>query len=207
MSKYSLKTTNKNTVWHEPTIYRENREAQNSHRSVVLWFTGLSGSGKSTLAYALEDTLHKKGIRTYVMDGDNIRLGLCRDLGFSRNDRAENIRRIGEVSKLFMDAGVLTLTAFISPFRIDRRLVRNLLQQGDFVELFCKASLEVCESRDVKGLYRRARAGEITEFTGISSPYESPENPELVLDTEQDNVQECVHNIVNYLRAQGIVKY
>src|SRR3990172_11843447 len=167
MSGKSTKIRNENTVWHEPTIYRNNRESLNEHRSVIMWFTGLSGAGKSTLAHALEDYLHNKGIRTFVLDGDNIRHGLCKDLGFSDADRTENIRRIGEVSKILIDAGVLTMTAFISPFRKDRRLVREFVADGDFIEIYCKASLDICEDRDPKGLYKKARAGQIPEFTGI----------------------------------------
>ena len=151
------KITNQHTVWHEPDIYRVDREKLNGHKSAILWFTGLSGSGKSTLAHAVEDTLYKRGIRTYVLDGDNVRKGLNKDLGFSDEDRTENIRRIGEVSKLMVDAGIMTLTAFISPFIKDRDIVRNLVKAGDFIEIYCKASLEVCEQRDPKGLYKKAR--------------------------------------------------
>ncbi|OGT30830.1 MAG: adenylyl-sulfate kinase [Gammaproteobacteria bacterium RBG_16_51_14] len=196
---------NENTVWHEPTIYRNNRESLNEHRSVIMWFTGLSGAGKSTLAHALEDYLHNKGIRTFVLDGDNIRHGLCKDLGFSDADRTENIRRIGEVSKILIDAGVLTMTAFISPFRKDRRLVRELVADGDFIEIYCKASLETCENRDVKGLYKKARAGQIQEFTGISSPYEEPERPELIIDTANNTVETCVDQVVRYLETNKYI--
>ena len=161
------KITHQNTVWHEPSVYRKHREEMNGHKSVIIWFTGLSGAGKSTLAHALEDYLHKNKIRTYVLDGDNIRRGLCKDLGFSDDDRTENIRRIGEVSKLMMEAGVIVLTAFISPFIKDRKIVRELVLKGEFIEVHCDAPLVVCESRDVKGLYSKARSGEIPEFTGI----------------------------------------
>jgi adenylylsulfate kinase len=205
MSDRRTKITNENTTWHEPTVYRDNRETLNKHRSVIIWFTGLSGSGKSTLAHAVEDYLHKRGTRTFVLDGDNIRHGLCGDLGFSDEDRTENIRRIGEVSKLLVDAGVLTMAAFISPFRKDRNLVRELADEDDFIEIYCKATLEDCENRDVKGLYKKARAGEVPEFTGISSPYEEPENPELIIDTANSNIDACVEMIVNYLEEKGII--
>ncbi|HJZ40987.1 MAG TPA: adenylyl-sulfate kinase [Bacteroidales bacterium] len=199
------KIINQNTVWHEPTIFREDREKLNEHRSAILWFTGLSGAGKSTLAHAVEDYLHRLGIRTFVLDGDNIRQGLCKDLGFSDADRTENIRRIGEVSKLMLDAGVVVMTAFISPFRKDRQIVRDLVNKGDFIEIYCKASLEVCEDRDPKGLYKKARAGQIPEFTGISSPYEEPEKPELINETGKKSVDECVEQIIKYLKEKKIV--
>jgi adenylylsulfate kinase len=188
-----------NTVWHHATVTRKRREQQNGHKSVILWFTGLSGAGKSTLAHALEESLHQQHCRTFVLDGDNVRHGLCCDLGFSDEDRQENIRRIGEMSKLFIEAGVITLTAFISPFRSDRQKVRELVPEGDFIEIYCKASLGVCEKRDVKGLYKRARAGEIKEFTGISSPYEEPENPELVVNTGELSIEECVNQVIEFL--------
>ena len=199
------KITNQNIVWHEPTVFRSDREKLNKHKSVILWFTGLSGAGKSTLAHAVEDHLHKLGIRTFVLDGDNIRRGLCKDIGFSNEDRTENIRRIGEVSKLLMDAGIITLTAFISPFRKDRQIVRDLVNKGDFIEIYCNADLAVCESRDTKGLYRKARAGQIPEFTGISSPYEKPEQPELVLETGNLGINECVNQVIKYLQERDII--
>jgi adenylylsulfate kinase len=199
------KITNQNTIWHQPTVSRSDREKINGHRSCILWFTGLSGAGKSTLAHALEDTLYKRGVRTFVLDGDNVRRGLCKDLGFSDADRTENIRRIGEVSKLLMQAGVITLSAFISPFIKDRLLVRQLVRDGEFIEIFCNASLAVCEQRDVKGLYKKARAGLIPEFTGISSAYERPGQPELELDTAGQTVEECVREIVGYLEAHGVL--
>jgi len=198
MSK-SEKITNQNTVWHEPIITRADREALNRHRSCILWFTGLSGSGKSTLAHALEEKLHERGKRTYVLDGDNIRKGLCGDLGFSDEDRTENIRRIGEVAKLMIDAGLIVMTAFISPFRRDRQIARDLVEEGDFIEVFCDAPLDVCEDRDVKGLYRKARSGEIPEFTGISSPYEEPLAPELKLATGKLGIAACVDAAMDYL--------
>jgi adenylylsulfate kinase len=194
---------NKDVVWHHATVTRERRQKQNGHRSVILWFTGLSGSGKSTLAHAVEEELHKMGCRTFVFDGDNVRHGLNSNLGFSKEDRRENIRRIGEMCKLFIEAGVIALTAFISPFREDRERVRNLVPHGDFLEIFCDCSLEVCESRDIKGMYARARKGEIKEFTGISSPYEAPENAELVIDTTLP-LTTCVGKVLACLRERGI---
>ena len=167
-----------NLIWHEATVSRERRSKLNGHKSIVLWFTGLSGSGKSTLAHAIEEQLHHIGCSTFVLDGDNIRHGLCSDLGFSNTERKENIRRIGETSKLMLESGTIVLTAFISPFQEDRETVRNLMPHGDFIEIYCKASLETCEMRDVKGMYKRARAGEIKNYTGIDSPYELPVNPE-----------------------------
>jgi adenylylsulfate kinase len=199
------KVTNQNTVWHEPSVYRKDREKMNGHKSVIIWFTGLSGSGKSTIAHALEDYLHKNKIRTFVLDGDNIRHGLCKDLGFSDEDRTENIRRIGEVSLLMMETGVIVLTAFISPFKNDREIVRNLAAKGEFIEVYCDASLDVCESRDVKGLYKKARAGEIPEFTGISSEYERPVNPEIALDTVNQSIESEVESIIEYLCKRQII--
>jgi len=193
------------TVWHHATVTRVRREHMNAHRSAVLWFTGLSGSGKSTLAHAVEECLYGHGCRTFVLDGDNIRHGLCADLGFSLEDRSENIRRIGEVSKLLVEAGVIVLTAFISPSRQDRERARNLFLHGDFIEIFCDAPLEVCEQRDVKGLYARARAGEVKEFTGISSPYETPMNPDLTINTGSLPLDECVEQVLAVLRVRGII--
>ena len=194
-----------NIIWHEPTIYRRDREDMNGHKSAVVWFTGLSGAGKSTLSHALEDYLHKHQVRTYVLDGDNIRKGLCKDLGFDDASREENIRRIGEVSKLMMEAGVLVLTAFISPFRRDRDIVRNMLQEDEFFEIHVSAPIEVCEHRDVKGLYEKARSGEIKHFTGISSPYEVPQSPELALDTDANTVEQCVNELVALLNERKII--
>lgn len=193
-----------NTVWHHATVTRERREKLNGHKSAIVWFTGLSGSGKSTLAHAVEERLFQMGCRTFVFDGDNVRHGLCRDLGFSEQDREENIRRIGEMAKLFVEAGVIALTAFISPFRADRRKVRELVAEGDFIEIYCCCPIEVCEQRDVKGLYRRARAGEIKNFTGISSPYEEPEQPELTMDTGSVSLELCVDQIIGYLAGRGV---
>ncbi|MEW8007591.1 MAG: adenylyl-sulfate kinase [gamma proteobacterium symbiont of Ctena orbiculata] len=194
-----------NVFWHHATVTRERREKMNLHRAKLLWFTGLSGAGKSTLAHALEERLHQRGCRTYVFDGDNVRHGLCRDLGFGIEDRTENIRRIGEMSKLFVDAGVIALTAFISPIRQGRDNVRRLFQTDDFIEVYVKASLETCESRDVKGLYKKARAGVIPNFTGISSPYEIPEKPEIVIDTENREIDECVDSLLESLESLDVI--
>jgi adenylylsulfate kinase len=194
-----------NTVWHAATVTRGRREQLNKHKSVVIWFTGLSGSGKSTLAHTIEERLYRLGCRTYVFDGDNVRHGLCADLGFSREHRAENIRRIAEMVRLFIDAGVIALTAFISPFRRDRDLVRQRVEAENFIEVYCRCDLEICEQRDVKGLYRKARAGEIAEFTGISSPYEEPDNPDLVLDTGNAGLEECAANVLALLASRGVI--
>ncbi|MEB3241364.1 MAG: adenylyl-sulfate kinase [Synechococcus sp.] len=194
-----------NIVWHEASVDREARSKQRGHRSVILWFTGLSGSGKSTLANAVNAVLFERGMATYVLDGDNIRHGLCKDLGFSDADREENIRRIGEVAKLFVDAGVITLTAFVSPFRADRDKARALVADGDFIEVHCAADLAVCEDRDPKGLYAKARAGVIKEFTGISSPYEAPEAPELRVDTGSQSLEQSVATVLSLLEERGIL--
>ena len=193
------------TVWHHATVTRARREQLNGHKSVIVWFTGLSGSGKSTLAHAVEERLHQMSCRTFVFDGDNVRHGLCGDLEFSEEDRRENIRRIGEMAKLFVESGVIALTAFISPFRADRLKVRNLTVPGDFIEIYCRCPIEVCEQRDVKGLYRRARAGEIRDFTGISSPYEEPENPELAVDTGSMPLDQCVDQVIGYLQDREVI--
>ena len=195
-----------NTVWHSATITRAHRERLNVHRSVVLWFTGLSGSGKSTLAHAVEDELYQRSCRTFVLDGDNVRQGLCSDLGFSVQDRSENIRRISEAAKLLVESGVIAMTAFISPFRSDRQRARSIFPHGDFIEIFCEASLNVCEQRDVKGLYKRARSGEVKEFTGISSPYEAPSNPELVVRTGELPLEDCVGQVIEYLRQRNVFR-
>jgi len=199
------KSGNNNIVWHNATVTRRRREQQNGHKSVILWFTGLSGAGKSSLAHAVEEQLHQLGSRTCVLDGDNVRHGLSGDLGFSDNDRKENIRRIGEVAKLFLEAGVIALTAFISPFRTERAMVRKLVPHGEFIEIYCCADIAICEQRDVKGLYRRARAGEIKNFTGISSPYEEPVNPEINVDTGTQSIEECVDEVISLLHARGIL--
>ena len=183
---------------------RGQREAMNGHRGVILWFTGLSGAGKSTLAHAVEQALYKNGCHTYVFDGDNVRHGLCADLGFSAADRTENIRRVGEMAKLFTEAGMIALTAFISPFRTDRDGVRALVSPENFIEIYCRCSLETCELPDVKGLYAKARQGLINDFTGVSSPYEAPDSPELLLDTDQLSVEKCVDMVLTLLRKRGI---
>ena len=194
-----------NIVWHEASVDRAARADKRGHRSVILWFTGLSGSGKSTLANAVNAALFERGLGTYVLDGDNVRHGLCKDLGFSDADREENIRRIGEVAKLFLDAGVIVLTAFVSPFRADRDKARDLVEAGDFFEIFCAADLDVCESRDPKGLYAKARSGAIKEFTGISSPYEAPDTPELKIDTGAQDLAESVNVVIKALQDKGVI--
>jgi len=194
-----------NVVWHHATINRAHREAQNGHRSAILWFTGLSGSGKSTLAHAVEERLHQRGCRSFVLDGDNVRHGLCGDLGFSAQARQENIRRIGEMAKLFMEAGVIVLTAFISPYRADRERVRGMVERGDFIEIYCDAPIEVCEARDVKGIYKKARAGQIAEFTGISSPYEAPESPDITVNTARLQLGDCVQRVIDEMERHGLV--
>ncbi len=191
---------------HRPLVDRRMREVANQHKSFVLWFTGLSGAGKSTLSQYLELCLLEKGHRTTNLDGDNMRHGLCNDLGFSIQDRHENIRRVGEVCKLFVDSGVIVLAAFISPLREDREKVRALLPADDFIEIYCNASLEICEERDTKGLYEKARAGHIANFTGISSPYEAPTHPQLVIDTSNSSLEECASAVLNYLQSQGKLK-
>jgi len=195
----------KNIVWHNATVTRERRNQQNKHKSAVLWFTGLSGSGKSTLAHAVEERLYQLDCRTIVLDGDNIRHGLCSDLDFSDDNRMENIRRIGEVTKLFIESGVITLTAFISPFKADRDKVISLLSDNDFIEIFVKCPISVCEDRDTKGMYKKARANKIKNFTGISSPYEEPENPDLTLDTDKESLDESVDKVLNLLIYRKVV--
>ena len=190
---------------HEGVVKREHRERLLGQRGVTLWFTGLSGAGKSTLAVAVEEALHKLGNLTYILDGDNIRSGINNNLSFSPEDRKENIRRIAEIAKLFREAGVITLTAFISPYREDRQLARDLAGSDDFIEVFADASLDSCEERDPKGLYKKARAGQIPEFTGISAPYEAPENPELHIRTDQHSVEECVEMVLSYLRQKKLI--
>jgi len=194
-----------NTVWHRSLVTRDKRERQGRHKSVVIWFTGLSGSGKSTIAHLVEEKLFLKGCRTFVFDGDNVRHGLCSDLGFSDKDRSENIRRIGEMVKLFTEAGMISLAAFISPFRKDRQKVKTLVGEENFIEIYCSCSLNECQKRDVKGLYSRARAGNIKNFTGISSPYEVPEKPDLVLNTDQSAKEECVKSVIDLLINKSIL--
>jgi adenylylsulfate kinase len=186
-------------------VTRAHREAQNGHRGAILWFTGLSGAGKSTLAHAVEDRLHRRGFRSFVLDGDNVRRGLCSDLGFSVQDRQENIRRIGEVAKLFMEAGMIVLTAFISPYRAERKRVRDTVGNGDFIEIYCNAQIEVCEARDVKGMYKKARAGQISEFTGVSSPYEIPERPDLIVETGRLQLDECACQVILEMERRGVI--
>ena len=201
----STGTRSTNITWHEGTVSRVDRERVLRQRGVTIWLTGLSGSGKSTIAVAVEQELVRRGHAAYVLDGDNIRHGLNKNLGFSPEDRTENIRRIGEVAKLFTDAGLVVLSSFISPYRADRDAVRGLMEPGDFIEAFVSASLETCESRDVKGLYAKARAGKIPEFTGISAPYEAPERPELVLDTNRQDVAASVAQVIGYLEQKGVL--
>lgn len=200
-----METKSFNTVWHQSVIKRGDREKLHKHKSVVLWFTGLSGSGKSTLAHAIEERLYKNGISTYVLDGDNVRHGLCSDLSFTDSDRVENIRRIGELAKLLTDAGIITLTAFISPFKIDRDEARKRMPHGDFLEIYCQCPIEICEQRDVKGLYKKARAGEIPFFTGIDSPYEAPVGPELVINTNDVSLEDSVQEVLNLLMRHGVI--
>lgn len=188
-----------NIIPHTHKITQQDRVSLNGHPAKVLWFTGLSGSGKSTVASKLEEVLFQKGYRTYLLDGDNIRMGLNKGLGFSLEDRTENIRRIGEVSKLFVDAGMVVLCAFVSPLRKDRESVRSLFYESEFVEVFIDCPLEVCEQRDVKGLYQKARNGEIKDFTGISSPFEKPENPDLHILTAEESLEDSVQKVVNFL--------
>ena len=194
-----------NVIYHHASVTRQRRNKLNEHRSVVLWFTGLSGSGKSTLAHEVEEKLYQKGCRTFVLDGDNVRHDLNSNLDFSESGRTENIRRISEVSKLMLESGLIVMTAFISPFNKDRNEARKLISNDDFIEVYCKASLETCEARDVKGLYKRARAGEIKNYTGIDSPYEVPENPELTLDTDNETLNESVSKIYNFLKEKKIL--
>jgi adenylylsulfate kinase len=194
-----------NITWHEANVVQTDREQLLNQKGCVIWFTGLSGSGKSTLALEVESKLYQRGHLTYVLDGDNVRHGLNKNLGFSPEDREENIRRIGEVAKLFADAGVIAMTAFISPYRADRDNARDLLDEGRFVEVFVDCPLEVCESRDTKGLYEKARAGEIKEFTGISAPYEAPAQPELTVNTDNQSLEECTERVIALLESEGLI--
>ncbi len=194
-----------NITWHETTVTAEDREKLLNQKGCVIWFTGLSGSGKSTLANAVEHVLHQQRHHTYVLDGDNVRHGLNKNLGFSPEDREENIRRIGEVAKLFADAGSIVMTAFISPYRADRDQARALIAEGRFIEVFVDCPLEVCEERDTKGLYKKARAGEIKEFTGISAPYESPLNPEVTVNSAELSIEACAGAVVSALVKAGLV--
>jgi len=194
-----------NVVWHDHKITRAERSVNKNQKPCLLWFTGLSGSGKSTIANALDVALHKRGYHTFLLDGDNVRHGLCSDLGFSDDDREENIRRVGEVCKLFADAGLIVMSAFISPFTSDRRMVRKLFPAGEFIEVYMDTPLATCEERDPKGLYRKARSGEIKHFTGIDSPYEIPSHPELRLDTSTMSVEECVDTLIAYLLEREMI--
>lgn len=198
-------TKSQNITWHDSEVTKADRQARHAHKSAILWFTGLSGSGKSTLSVALEKALFERGIHTYRLDGDNVRHGLNNNLGFSPEDRQENIRRIAEVSKLMVDAGLITLTAFISPYRADRDRARQIVKDGEFIEIYTKASVEACEARDPKGLYQKARTGEIPEFTGISAPYEAPDHPEIVIDTEQTSIERSVQYIINFLEVHHYI--
>jgi len=195
----------KHITWHHGLVDRDEREQRNKNNGVILWYTGLSGCGKSTIANEVEKMLFNSGYHTYVLDGDNIRFGLNKNLGFSPEDRTENIRRIGEVAKLFVDAGIVVSTAFISPYRKDRDEVRSIVGEGDMVEIFVKCDLEICEQRDPKGLYKKARAGEIPEFTGISAPYEEPKNPELIIDSGKHSVEESANLIIEYLKNNSCI--
>lgn len=199
MNEMVNEKTNKNIKWYNHKITLENRRKLTNNKNKVLWFTGLSGSGKSTIANEVEQELHKKGILTYVLDGDNVRHGLNKNLGFSPEDRKENIRRIAQVTKLLYDAGLTVLVCFISPYKSERKLARDLIGE-DFIEVYVKCSLEECETRDTKGLYKKARAGEIKDFTGISAPYEEPEEPEVVIETDKEDLGESVNKVVEYLK-------
>ncbi|MCL1697464.1 MULTISPECIES: adenylyl-sulfate kinase [unclassified Lysinibacillus] len=194
-----------NIVWHEASITKEERRTQNKHQSFILWFTGLSASGKSSVANAFARRLFERGNQVFVLDGDNVRHGLNKDLGFDEKSRKENIRRIGEVSKLFVESGQIVLTAFISPYREDRQVVRELVEAGEFLEVYVKCSVETCEKRDPKGLYKKARTAEIPNFTGISAPYEEPERPEIIIDTELHSIEECVDQLTDILTSKGYI--
>ena len=192
-------------MWHEVIVSKQDRIKKQGHKSCVVWLTGLSGAGKSTIAHAVEEKLFEEGIRTYVLDGDNVRHGLNKDLAFTPEDRRENIRRIGEVTKLFVDAGIITIAAFISPYRNDRDSVRQLFKENEFIEVYIKCSLEECGRRDPKGLYQKAQKGEIPNYTGVSAPYEMPEKPELILETDKDCVDECVNKLISFLNKLKII--
>jgi len=196
---------NENIIWHSHNVTKDERSKQKNQRPCILWFTGLSGSGKSTISSAVEQKLFELGHHTYLLDGDNVRHGLNKDLGFSDVDRVENIRRIGELSKLMIDAGLLVMTAFISPFKADRQLVKDLVQQHEFVEVYMDTALEECEKRDPKGLYKKARSGQIKNFTGIDSEYEIPETPEIIINTVELSIEECADKIIAYLKDNRII--
>ncbi len=205
MSKPMAEKKATNITWHEGSVRKQDREKLLGQKGVILWFTGLSGSGKSTLAHHVEKQLAQRGNLTYVLDGDNIRHGLNKNLGFTPEDREENIRRIGEVAKLFSESGVITMAAFISPYKRDRDRIRNLVDEGEFIEIYVKVPLEVAEERDPKGLYEKARSGEIDNFTGIDAPYEEPENPEIMIDTGSTDLEESVETVVTYLEKEKII--
>ena len=205
MSGSQVQTVEKFIRPHEGGIQKDDRRRLNGHKSAIVWFTGLPGSGKSTLAYSLEEKLFRRGIRTYVIDGDNVRAGLNKDLGFSAEDRQENIRRIGEVARLFVEAGMLVMTAFVSPYRKDRESVRNLVGKGEFIEVYVKCPAGVCEQRDVKGHYKMARQGIIRNFTGVDDPYEEPEHPEMVVETARMTVEESVESIIRFLEERNVI--
>ncbi len=196
-----------NIVWHQHEVNKQSRAIQKQQRPCIIWFTGLSGSGKSTIAGALEQKLNALSQHTYLLDGDNVRHGLNKDLGFTDQDRVENIRRIGEMSKLFVDAGLIVLSAFISPFRVERRMVRDLVEAGEFIEVHMDTPIDTCESRDPKGLYKKARAGDIKNFTGIDSEYQTPEHPEVILNTAKQSIEECADAIIAYLVTVNILQY
>jgi len=197
---------NNNAVWHNPLVTRQMREVLNGHKSLVLWFTGLPSSGKSTIAHALEKKFYDLKVRTYTLDGDNVRHGLCSDLGFFPEDRAENLRRIAEVIKLFLDAGIVVLCAFVSPCKKDREMVKKIVGNENFVEIYCRCPVEVCKKRDLKGFYEKAEKGEIKNYTGVSAPYEEPENPDLILDTHLLTVEESVEKVLNFVIDKILLK-
>jgi len=197
---------NNNVVWHKVLVTRQMRESLNGHKSIALWFTGLPSSGKSTIAHVLEKMLHDMGLKTYTFDGDNVRHGLCSDLGFSPEDRAENLRRIGEMIKLFLDAGIIALAAFVSPLKEDREKVKKIVGKENFVEIYCRCPVEVCKLRDTKGMYKKAETGEIKYYTGVSAPYEEPENPDIVLDTHLFSIEECIEKVFNYIQDMILIK-
>jgi adenylylsulfate kinase len=206
MSAGSKGPKSQNITWHHAVITKEDRERLLGQKGITLWFTGLSCSGKSTLATEVEKRLYERGYLTYILDGDNIRHGLNKNLGFSPEDREENIRRIGEVANLFRQAGIINMTAFISPYRADRKNARDLAKEGEFIEIFCKCSLDTCEKRDRKGLYKKAKAGEVPEFTGISAPYEEPEDPEITIETDKEPIEQGVSKIISYMEKKGLIK-
>lgn len=206
MNKTDNKPDRDNVVWHRMTLNKSTRAERNTQKPVLIWFTGLSGAGKSTLADAVEKRLFAMGYHTYSLDGDNVRHGLCGDLGFTERDRVENIRRVGEVGRLMVDAGLIVLASFISPFRRDRQMVRQMLEPGEFIEVYMNTPLAVCEQRDPKGLYRKARAGEIDNFTGISSPYEPPEQPEVTVNSSELDLTQSVQAVLDVLHERGLIK-